>query len=84
MIKVLVWIVLLPVLATWVIPCHEDAPMCQGSPSHSDCCGGHSVPCLSSASSEPRVTLFTRFFHPFDKQFAREIFASDIYRPPRA
>jgi hypothetical protein len=83
-IKVLVCIVLMPVLAAWVIPCHEDAPLHQGSPSHNDCCGGHSVPFLSSAAAAPQVSLSMTVFHPFDQQFVPKIFASDIYRPPRA
>jgi hypothetical protein len=84
MIKVLVCILLIPVLAAWVIPCHEDAPLHQGASSHSDCCGGHSVPCLSSTAEAPQVPLSMTVFHSFDQQFIPKIFAVDIHRPPRA
>ncbi len=83
-IKVLACMVLIPVLAAWVIPCQEKAPLHQGSPAHSDCCGGHSVPCLSSAHPAPQVFLAMTVFHPFDQHFVAKIFDSDIYRPPRA
>jgi hypothetical protein len=84
-IKTLVCILLIPILAAWVIPCHEDALVCQGSLSHSNCnCSGNLVPYLSTAFSAPQGTLSPAFFHPVDERFPQKIFASEIYRPPRA
>jgi len=83
-IKLLVFVLLIPLLAAWVFPCHEGAPLHQGTSSHSDCCGAHSVPCLPSTSEVPQVSLSMTVFHAVDQQFIPKIFAADIYRPPRA
>jgi hypothetical protein len=84
-IKTLVCIVLISILAAWVIPCHEDALVCEGSLAHSNCnCAGHLVPYLSSAFSAPQGTFPAAFFHPVDIHLPQKIFGSEIYRPPRA
>lgn len=84
-IKTLVCIVLISMLAAYVIPCHEDALVCQGFLTHSNCnCAGQLVPYLSSAFSAPQGTFPAAFFHPVDKHLPQKIFASEIYRPPRA
>jgi hypothetical protein len=84
-VKVLVCLVLIPVLAACVIPCHDDALVCQGSLAHSNCnCAGHLVPYLSSAFSAPQGAFLAAFFHPVDEHLPQKIFASEIYRPPRA
>jgi len=84
-IKTLVCIVLISVLAAYVTPCHEDALVCQDSLTHSNCnCAGQLVPCLSSAFSAPQGTFSAAFFHPVVENLPQKIFASEIYRPPRA
>jgi hypothetical protein len=84
-IKMLVCLLLIPMLAAWVIPCHDDALVCQGSSAHSNCnCSGNLVPYLSPVVSAPQGTFPSSYFHPVDKHLPQKIFASEIYRPPRA
>ena len=82
---VLVGLFLLPVLVlAWYIPCHADAHMCAGDCSHSECCGGHSMPLLSAANAAPMVREYNSPYHAFEEQPQLRIFASSIFRPPRA
>jgi hypothetical protein len=83
-IKLLVGIILIPVLAAWVFPCHEDCAKCQESDSHSNCCGGHLIPGLATPAMVFKVTLPGSLFPIFDQHFTQIVLHSDIYRPPRA
>jgi hypothetical protein len=84
LIKILVWVVFIPVLAAWVHPCHEDCSKCEGSYAHSSCCGAHLIPGLASSAAGLQVLLSATIFHIFDQQFTQKILHSDIYHPPRA
>ena len=81
----LVGLALLSTLAlAWFIPCHADVHNCAGDCAHSQCCGGHSMPLLSAANPAPIVSHFVSPYHAVEEQPARNIFASSIFRPPRA
>jgi hypothetical protein len=78
-----VGLILLSVLAlTWCIPCHAD--MCEGDCTHCECCCGHSMPFLSAANPAPIVRHFVSTYYAVEDQPARNLFASSIFRPPRA
>ncbi|MFA5110404.1 MAG: hypothetical protein WC443_03270 [Desulfobaccales bacterium] len=82
---VLVGLVLLPALVlAWLIPCHADSHNCAGDCAHSKCCGGHSMPLLCAASPAPVVSHYISPYQASEEQPAFLIFASSIFRPPRA
>src|SRR5665811_2115312 len=81
----LVGLALLSTLAlAWFIPCHADVHNCAGDCAHSQCCGGHSMPLLSAANHAPIVRHFVSPYQAIEEQLARNVFASSIFRPPRA
>src|SRR5665811_1487235 len=81
----LVGLALLSTLAlAWFIPCHADVHRCGGDCAHSECCGGHSMPLLSAANPAPVVRHYFSPYHAIEEQPAPRIFASSIFRPPRA
>lgn len=82
---VLVGLVLLPVLVLAMVhTCHADVHNCAGGCAHSECCGGHSMPLLAVANPVPIVRHFVSPYHAVEEQPARNVFASSIFRPPRA
>ena len=83
MVLVGLFLLLLLTLA-WFIPCHADVHKCAGDCAHSQCCGGHSMPLLSAANPAPIVRHFVSPYHAVEEQPARNLFASSIFRPPRA
>jgi hypothetical protein len=83
MVLVGLFLLLLLTLA-WVIPCHADVHRCEGDCAHSQCCGGHSMPLLSAAKAVPKVRHYFSAYHAIEEQPAPKIFASSIFRPPRA
>jgi hypothetical protein len=81
----LVGLALLSTLAlAWFTPCHADVHNCAGDCAHSQCCGGHSMPLLSAANPAPVVRHFVSPYHAVEEQPTRNVFASSIFRPPRA
>ena len=81
----LVGLALLSTLAlAWIIPCHADVHRCEGDCAHSQCCGRHSMPLLSAANPAPIVRHCVSSYHAVEEQLARNVFASSIFRPPRA
>ena len=81
----LLGLALLSTLAlTWSIPCHADVHRCGGDCAHSGCCGGHSMPLLFAADVAPMVKHFISPCYAVEEQPARIVFASSIFRPPRA
>jgi len=83
MVLVGLFLLLLLTLA-WIIPCHADVHRCEGDCAHSQCCGGHSMPLLSAAKAVPIVRHYFSPYHAIEEQPAPRIFASSIFRPPRA
>jgi hypothetical protein len=82
---VLVGLVLLPVLVLAMVhTCHAYVHNCAGDCAHSECCGGHSMPLLPAANPAPIVSHFASPYHAVEEQPARNLFASSIFRPPRA
>jgi hypothetical protein len=82
---VLAGLFLLPVLVlAWFIPCHADVHNCAGDCAHSRCCGGHSMPLLSAANPVPDISHFVSPYYVVEEQPAYNLFASSIFRPPRA
>ncbi|MHB9075022.1 MAG: hypothetical protein ACYC6G_16025 [Desulfobaccales bacterium] len=80
-----VGLILLPVLVmVWTIPCHADGHKCGGDCTHSQCCGGHSMPLLSAVNPAPIVRHSVSPYHTVEVYPALRIFASCIYRPPQA
>lgn len=75
---------LLLLTLAWIIPCHADVHRCEGDCAHSECCGGHSMPLLSAANPAPMLQHFVSPYHAVEEQPARNLFASSIFRPPRA
>jgi hypothetical protein len=75
---------LLLLTSAWIIPCHADFHSCEGDCAHSQCCGGHSMPLLSATNPVPIVSHFVSPYHAVEEQPARNVFASSIFRPPRA
>ena len=81
----LVGLALLSTLAlAWIIHCHADVHTCAGDCAHGQCCGGHSMPLLSAANPAPIVRHFVSPYYAVEEQPARNVFASSIFRPPRA
>ena len=81
----LVGLALLSTLAlAWFIPCHADVHNCAEDCAHSECCGGHSMPLLSAANPAPMLQHFVSPYHAVEEQPAHNLFASSIFRPPRA
>jgi len=68
----------------WFVPCHADVHSCSGDCAHSQCCGGHSMPLLSAANPAPIAGYYVSPYYAVEKQPAPKIFASSIFRPPRA
>lgn len=83
MVLVGLFLLLLLTLA-WIIPCHADVHNCAGDCAHSQCCGGHSMPLLSAANPAPIIRHFVSPHYAIEEQPARNVFASSIFRPPRA
>ncbi|MGB8992087.1 MAG: hypothetical protein WCD80_08540 [Desulfobaccales bacterium] len=83
---VLVGLVLLPVLVLAMVhTCHADGGhRCDGNCTHSECCGGHSMPLLAVANPVPIVRHSVSPYHAIEEQPTLRIFASSIFRPPRA
>ena len=75
---------LLLLTLAWIIPCHADVHRCEGDCAHSQCCGGHSMPLLSAANPAPVVRHYISPYYATEEQPAFIIFASNIFRPPRA
>jgi len=71
-------------MLTGVNHCHADVHNCAGDCAHSECCGGHSMPLLSAAKAVPIVRHYFSPYHAIEEQPAPRIFASSIFRPPRA
>jgi hypothetical protein len=82
----LVALVLLPVLVLAMVhTCHADGGhRCVGNCNHTQCCGAHSMPLLSAANPTPIIGQYVSPYHAVEEQAAQKIFASSIFRPPRA
>ena len=82
----LVGLVLLPMLVLAMVHiCHADGGhRCVGNCAHTQCCGAHSMPLLFAADVAPIVRNYVSPYHAVEKQPVLKIFASNIFRPPRA
>jgi hypothetical protein len=83
MVPVGLFLLLLLTLA-WIIPCHADVQTCEGDCAQSECCGGHSMPLLSAVNPAPIIGQYISPYHAVEVQPTPRIFASSIFRPPRA
>ena len=81
---VLVGLVLLPLLTlAWFIPCHADVHNCAGiAPTANAAAATRCL--LSAANPAPIVGHYVSPYHAVEEQPARNVFASSIFRPPRA
>lgn len=85
-VMLLVGLVLLPTLVLAMVhTCHADGGhRCDGNCNHSECCGSHSMPLLFAANPAPIIGQYVSSYDAVEEQPARNVFASSIFRPPRA
>jgi hypothetical protein len=83
---VLVGLILLPMLVSAMVhTCHADGGhKCAENCNHSQCCDAHSMPLLSTANPTPIIGRYVSPYYAVEEQPAPTIFASSIFRPPRA